>query len=87
MNPSTYRPGSNSSSYGDDGPNLPTGSLNSQLRFELETYQIQLDQLLPSKKVPDVVMSSRKYKQIVSRINEVGLIDPLFVIQPERITP
>lgn len=31
-----------------DGPNLPTGPLNTLLGIELETYQIPLDQLLPS---------------------------------------
>jgi len=70
-----------------DGPNLPTAPLNTLLGFELETYQVPLDQLLPSKKVPDGVMSTRKYKQIVSSINEVGLIEPLSVIQPDRKKP
>ncbi len=77
-------------SHGDDhhdGPNLPTAPLNTLLGFELETYQVPLDQLLPSKKVPDGVMSTRKYKQIVSSINEVGLIEPLSVIQPDRKKP
>lgn len=37
---------------GDDGPNLPTGPLNTLLGFELETYQIPLDHLLPSKRCP-----------------------------------
>ncbi len=32
-------------------------------------------------------MSTRKYKQIVSSINEVGLIEPLSVIQPDRKKP
>jgi len=68
-----------------DGPNLPTAPLNTLLGFELETYQVPLDQLLPSKKVPDGVMSTRKYKQIVSSINEVGLIEPLSVIQPAAV--
>ncbi len=61
--------------------------LNTLLGFELETYQVPLDQLRPSKKVPDGVMSTRKYKQIVSSINEVGLIEPLSVIQPDRKKP
>ena len=87
MYPGIYRPGSDGSRHGDDGPNLPTGPLNTLLGFELETYQIPLDQLLPSKKVPDGVMSTRKYKQIVSSINEVGLIEPLSVIQPDRKCP
>ena len=90
MYPGVYRPGGDSTRDGDDGPNLlnlPTGSLNTLLGFELETYQIPLAQLLPSEKVPDGVMSTRKYKQIVSSINEVGLIEPLSVIQPDRKKP
>ncbi len=87
MYPGVYRSGSAMDDHGDDGPNLPTGPLNTLLGFELETYQIPLDQLLPSKKVPDGVMSTRKYKQIVSSINEVGLIEPLSVIQPDRKKP
>ena len=42
-----------------------------------------MDKLLPSKKVPDGIMSPRKYKQIVSSIHEIGLIEPLAVIQPD----
>ncbi len=86
MYPGISRPGGGTSD-GDNGPNLPTGPLNTLLDFELETYQIPLDQLLPSKKVPDGVMSTRKYKQIVSSINEEGLIEPLSVIQPDRKKP
>ena len=44
MYPGIYQPG-----YGDgghDGPNLPTAPLNPLLGFELETYQVPLDQLL-----------------------------------------
>lgn len=51
--PGVYRPSSDSTSDGEDGPNLPTEPLNTLLGFELETYQTLLDQLLPSKKVPD----------------------------------
>lgn len=67
----------------DTGPKLPTAPLNTLLGFDLETYQIPLGHLLPSKKVPDGVMSTRKYKQIVSSIREIGLIEPLSVIQPD----
>ncbi len=42
-----------------------------------------LDLLLLSKKVPDSVMSTRKYKQIVSSINEVGLIEPPSILHHE----
>jgi ParB-like chromosome segregation protein Spo0J len=51
------------------------------LGFDLETYQIPLDTLMPSKRIPDGVMSTRKYKQVVSSIHEIGLIEPLSVIQ------
>jgi hypothetical protein len=51
------------------------------LGFDLETYQIPLVTLMPSKRIPDGVMSTRKYKQIVSSIHEIGLIEPLSVIQ------
>ena len=53
---------------------------NSLFGFEFETHQIPLEQLLPSKKVPDGVITSRKFKQIVSSIKEIGLIEPLSVI-------
>ena len=71
----------------DSGPNLPTAPLNTLLGFDLETYQVPLDQLLPSKKVPDGIMSTRKYRQIVSSIKEIGLIEPLSVIQPDPAKP
>ena len=34
-------------------------------------------------KLPDGIMSTRKYKQIVSSIHEIGLVEPLAVIQPD----
>jgi ParB-like chromosome segregation protein Spo0J len=60
---------------------------NTLLGFELRTIQVPLEQLLPSKKMPDGVMSTRKYKQIVSSITEIGLIEPLSVIQPDPAKP
>ena len=67
--------------------NLPTAPLNTLLGFELETYQVPLEQLLPSKKVQDGIIGSRKYKQLVSSIQEIGLIEPLSVIQPDPTKP
>ena len=67
--------------------NLPTAPLNTLLGFELDTYQIPLEQLLPSKKVQDGIIGSRKYKQLVSSIQEIGLIEPLSVIQPDPTKP
>jgi ParB-like chromosome segregation protein Spo0J len=57
--------------------------LNNLVGFALETRTIALDALLPSKKVPDGAMSSRKFQQIKASIVEVGLIEPLSVAQPD----
>lgn len=62
----------------------PKAPLNLTLGFDLETFQIPLEELMPSKKVPDGVMTTRKVKQIVSSIREIGLIEPLSVIKPDQ---
>ena len=61
----------------------PKAPLNLILGFDLETWQIPLEKLMPSKKVPDGVMTTRKFKQIVSSIREIGLIEPLSVIKAD----
>ena len=89
MNPSARSnlaelyPGINNTALRDSEAPWPTAPLNTLLGFELETYQIPLEALLPSKQVPDGVMSTRKYRQIVSSINEIGLIEPLSVVHPD----
>ena len=65
----------------------PKAPLNLTLGFDLETYQIPLEELMPSKKVPEGVMTTRKFRQIVSSIREVGLIEPLSVIKPDPNSP
>ena len=65
----------------------PVAPLNLILGFDLETLQIPLEELMPSKKVPDGVMTTRKFKQIVSSIREIGLIEPLSVIKPDPNAP
>ena len=67
----------------DGAPDYPTAPLNLTLGFDLETYQIPIDELMPSKKAADGVMTTRKFKQIVSSIREIGLIEPLSVIKPD----
>ena len=57
--------------------------LNILVGFDLETRTLPLDILLPSKKVPDGAMSSRKFAQIKASIEEVGLIEPLSVAKPD----
>lgn len=49
------------------------------LGFELETMSVPLVNLLPSKKVPPGLSTSRKFQQIRSSIGEIGLIEPLSV--------
>lgn len=70
----------------DDAP-YPKAPLNLTLGFDLETFQIPLEELMPSKKVPDGVMTTRKFKQIVSSVREIGLIEPLSVIKPDPDSP
>jgi hypothetical protein len=72
-------PGIHQADETEEGPSLPKAPLNTLLGFDLETYQIPLDTLMPSKRIPDGVMSIRKYKQVVSSIHEIGLIEPLSV--------
>ncbi|MDN2578983.1 plasmid partitioning protein RepB C-terminal domain-containing protein [Aquibium sp. ELW1220] len=67
----------------DNDTPYPKAPLNLTLGFDLETYQIPLEELMPSKKVPDGVMTTRKFRQIVSSIREIGLIEPLSVIKPD----
>ena len=71
----------------DGAPEYPTAPLNLTLGFDLETYQIPIDELMPSKKAADGVMTTRKFKQIVSSISEIGLIEPLSVIKPAPDAP
>ena len=49
------------------------------LGFQLQPLDLGLDQVLPSRKVPAGLASTRKYKQIRASIEEVGLIEPLSV--------
>ena len=49
------------------------------LGFVPEPMRVPVDKVLPSRKAPAGLASSRKYKQIHSSIAEVGLIEPLTV--------
>jgi len=49
------------------------------LGFVPEPRRVPVDKVLPSRKAPVGLASSRKYKQIHSSIVEVGLIEPLTV--------
>jgi len=56
--------------------------LNTLVGFDLASQTIALDVLLPSKKIPEGAMGSRKFLQIKASIQEVGLIEPLSVARP-----
>lgn len=49
------------------------------LGFNLEPLSAPIDKILPSRKTPVGVTTSRKYMQIRASIQEVGLIEPLSV--------
>ena len=49
------------------------------LAFVPEPLVVPLDHVLPSRKVPEGLAVSRKYKQIRASIAEIGLIEPLSV--------
>lgn len=51
------------------------------LGFIPEPKRLPLDQILPSRRIPDGLHGSRKFKQIQASIDAVGLIEPLIVGQ------
>lgn len=51
------------------------------LGFSMDALSVPLANILASRKVPDGLVTSRKFKQIRSSIEEVGLIEPLSVTQ------
>ncbi|GJH13003.1 ParB N-terminal domain-containing protein [Caballeronia novacaledonica] len=55
-----------------------------QLGFIPEPISVPLDSVLPSKQPTAGLTGSRKFKQIVSSIQEVGLIEPLSVLPEDK---
>lgn len=49
------------------------------LGFVPEPITVLLDRILPSRKPPEGVLESKKFKTILSSIEEVGLIEPLTI--------
>jgi hypothetical protein len=56
------------------------------LGFDLEPLSVPLNNILPSRKTPIGMETSRKYIQIRSSIQEIGLIEPLSVSQADKKT-
>ena len=54
------------------------------LGFIPEPLLLPLPAILPSRKTPDGLVTSRKFKQIIASIEAVGLIEPLSVTKPYR---
>lgn len=54
------------------------------LGFIPEPLLLPLSVVLPSRKTPDGLANSRKFKQILTSIETVGLIEPLSVGKPDR---
>lgn len=57
---------------------------DSHLGFIPEPITVVFTKLLPSHQVPERVIHSKKFKQIVSSINAVGLIEPLTITKPNK---
>ena len=56
------------------------------LGFDLEPLTVSVDKILPSRKTPIGVATSRKFVQIRSSIQEIGLIEPLSVLPADPKT-
>ena len=56
------------------------------LGFIPEQITVSLDRILPSRKWPEGILTSRKFKQIVASIEAVGLIEPLSVGRADQHT-
>lgn len=57
---------------------------NLTLGFIPEPLLLSLSVILPSRKTPEGLLSSRKFKQITKSIEAIGLIEPLSVTKPDR---
>ena len=57
---------------------------NPALGFIPEPLLLSLSVILPSRKTPEGLLSSRKFKQITKSIEAIGLIEPLSVTKPDR---
>jgi hypothetical protein len=56
------------------------------LGFFPEPITVSLERILPSKKAPEGIQTSRKFAQIIASIEAVGLIEPLTVSRADKAT-
>lgn len=59
-------------------PKLPDGSV--KIGFDQELITLSLEQIVPTKATSSSLSGSSKYKQILSSIREIGVIEPPVVI-------
>jgi len=57
---------------------------NPLLGFVPEPLLLSLSAVLPSRKIPEGLLASKKFKQIAASIEAIGLIEPLSVGKPDR---
>lgn len=57
-----------------------------QLGFIPTPMTVSFEKLLPSRKAPDGLLNSRKFKQIQSSIDAIGLIEPLTIAKADKAT-
>ncbi|RUI13569.1 plasmid partitioning protein RepB C-terminal domain-containing protein [Pseudomonas aeruginosa] len=56
------------------------------LGFIPEPVTLSLDRILPSRKLPKGVLTTRKFKQILASMTSVGLIEPMSVGKADKTT-
>ena len=56
------------------------------LGFIPDPITVSFDKLLPSRKAPDGLLNSRKFKQIISSIDAIGLIEPLTIGKADKVS-
>lgn len=59
-------------------PNLPNGSIT--IGFEHDMIELKIEQIIPLKTIDTALHTSSKYKQILSSIREIGVIEPPVVV-------
>ena len=56
------------------------------LGFIPDPVTVPFDRILPSRKAPEGLMNSRKFKQILSSIDAVGMIEPLTIYKADKVS-
>jgi len=57
-----------------------------QLGFATETLRLPVANIIPLKKLPSGLLASEKFKQILTSIREIGIIEPPMVT-PDKTNP